>query len=646
MPYVKLKFPPGVFRNGTLYETMGRWYSAELVRWTEGTTGAIGGWQATLGKPALLAAAIADDGGVFTDETDDANDAGAGDVQVTPATPVVGDAFYVGFRRPFTAIEFDLDTAGADHTITWEYWDGDSWESLSNVTDGTSDFTSDGTVTFTAPTDWATTTINSQGPFYYVRARVSAVGGSETGATATTIDLIARSDIAVGEPIRGVFSWLDDAAAVRILYGTPTKLYSLSGGQETDVTPSGFTTGGADSELSAGDYDAGNYGQGPYGGGDESAATLTEANTWQFDNYGEIPIALAYSDGKLYEQSTPGVAAFAAISNAPTGCLGVVVTPERVIVALGAGGDPRYVKWSDQLDRTVWTAAATNTAGDYYLPGQGKLQCGARLPTETLILTDVDAFALRWIGGTLIYRVDTVGSECGVISRRALAVSEGRAYWMGRRGFFVYEGGFVKPIPCPVSDDIFEALMVAQRAKVSAWAVPRYHEIWFSYPTSTECDRIVCYNYMENHWSGPWTLERTSGFAATAYGYPLAADSAGHLYDHERGESYLDTDFTTTLTPSAESGPFEIGQGEQLMMVRRYIPDEDSVGDAAMTLRALLYPTQGQGGDDTEDTQTLTVSSLSDARLTGRQVRLDIEQVTAGWRFGTPRLEVVPRGRR
>ena len=44
MPYVPLKIPPGVFRNGTQYQAKGRWYAANLVRWTEGAMQAIGGW--------------------------------------------------------------------------------------------------------------------------------------------------------------------------------------------------------------------------------------------------------------------------------------------------------------------------------------------------------------------------------------------------------------------------------------------------------------------------------------------------------------------------------------------------------------------------------------------------------------------------
>jgi len=125
-----------------------------------------------------VSAAILDDGGAYTNDTTDANDVGATDVKLLPAAPAVNDAFYVGVPIPVCGIVFDIGEAGVGTwTITWEYYDGDSWESLEGVHDDTVGFTVAGDglyVTWTIPPDWATTTINTQGPFYYVRARVSA----------------------------------------------------------------------------------------------------------------------------------------------------------------------------------------------------------------------------------------------------------------------------------------------------------------------------------------------------------------------------------------------------------------------------------------------------------------------------------------
>lgn len=44
MPFLPLRIPPGVYRNGTPYQGRPRWRDADGVRWIEGTMRPIGGW--------------------------------------------------------------------------------------------------------------------------------------------------------------------------------------------------------------------------------------------------------------------------------------------------------------------------------------------------------------------------------------------------------------------------------------------------------------------------------------------------------------------------------------------------------------------------------------------------------------------------
>lgn len=46
MALIALEVPPGVYRQGTNYQSQGRFYSADLWRWHGGTSGPIGGWVA------------------------------------------------------------------------------------------------------------------------------------------------------------------------------------------------------------------------------------------------------------------------------------------------------------------------------------------------------------------------------------------------------------------------------------------------------------------------------------------------------------------------------------------------------------------------------------------------------------------------
>jgi hypothetical protein len=45
MAYIPLQIPPGVFKNGTEYQSKGRWNGSNLVRWFEGTIRPVGGWR-------------------------------------------------------------------------------------------------------------------------------------------------------------------------------------------------------------------------------------------------------------------------------------------------------------------------------------------------------------------------------------------------------------------------------------------------------------------------------------------------------------------------------------------------------------------------------------------------------------------------
>lgn len=48
---IPIQLPPGIERNNTAYDTPGRWYDMNLVRWTSGSMRPIGGWQRTTETP-------------------------------------------------------------------------------------------------------------------------------------------------------------------------------------------------------------------------------------------------------------------------------------------------------------------------------------------------------------------------------------------------------------------------------------------------------------------------------------------------------------------------------------------------------------------------------------------------------------------
>lgn len=82
---------------------------------------------------------------------------------------------------PFTSLVFDLSQGSKNITVVWEYWNGSAWVTLTTQ-DNTDQFKNEGvnSVSWTIPTAWATTAVNSI-TGYFVRARISVVSaGSAT----------------------------------------------------------------------------------------------------------------------------------------------------------------------------------------------------------------------------------------------------------------------------------------------------------------------------------------------------------------------------------------------------------------------------------------------------------------------------------
>lgn len=640
--YAPVKFPPGVARPGTIYDSRGRWFFTQLVRWYEGVLQAVGGWQPLMRTAGQdVDAALSDDGGSFTDETDDAN-AGTDDaVILLPASPAEDDAFYVGFRFRFQALQIELTTPASDGAVTWEYWTDDSgggWLPLPGLVDETDGFTAEaGTygVTWDLPSIWDKTEVNESDSLYFVRARVSTAGTSTALGGAVDIGV---GPVDVDEVVRGIKAWRTLSSGPRLALGTPTKLYLVGQGTLEDIGPSDLVAGDADATQSSANYGVGAYGVGPYGVGDEAQDTLTEASCWTMDNYGEDLVACAVQDGRLlYYDSSAGTAA-AALTNAPS-CKAVVVTPEGFIVALGAGGDPRYIRWCDQEDPTVWGADDDNVAGDHNLVTEGEILAGLRTRSETLIWTTVGLHSMQWIGGAFVYGFRELGGKCGPASRRSMAVFDGRAVWMGTHGFFAYDG-YVKPINSEVADYVFNDLNRTQISKVHAEVRSTFGEVWFYYPSgaSLECDRYVVYNYRHG-FMYVGDLARTAGVDQGVFATPISVGPGGTVYQHEVGDSYL-VDGVEQV-PYAVSGPVDIADGDRLLEVTNLIPDEKTLGGVEISLLARMYPT----GPETIH-GPYTPESETNARVTARQVSIQIRQRTPGWRFGTLRLEGQPGSRR
>jgi len=446
-----------------------------------------------------------------------------------------------------------------------------------------------------------------------------------------------QSSQLTGRP-SGIISWRDNSGDRWIAAGTQSKLYAINAlGTTKEITPTGIVAGNADAVVKLG-YGFGAYGTDEYGTIRRDTGTFTPATTWALDTWGEFLVACASSDGKLYEWdlgfATPDLAV--AITNAPTNNQSLLVTDERFLFALGAGGNPRKVQWSDQEDNTTWTPSTLNQAGDFELTSVGTLQCGKRFRGTALLFTDVDVHVATYIGPPFVYSFERAGTGCGVISKQSVGVNDNAAIWMSQNGFWYYDG-FVKPLVSDVSDYVFSNINRTQASKVYCVHNSKFGEMWWFYPSSgsNENDSYVLFNYRENHWS-IGSLSRTSGVDAGVFENPLMTSADGYVFEHEVGFDY------DGAKPYVESGPIEIATGDRVVSVNEMVPDENTQGDVQARFSTRFYPNAPEFKFG-----PYSMANPTPVRITGRQIALRIEGVTnTSWRVGVPRLNVVIGGKR
>ncbi len=441
----------------------------------------------------------------------------------------------------------------------------------------------------------------------------------------------------VDDACRGACAWSDNSGNKWLATGSKDALYVMDDeGATFDITPTGLTTGREDASVFTG-FGALSWGSFEWGTERPETGIVNPATSWALDNWGEYLLALSDEDGKIYEwQLNTGTAA-AVLSNAPTNSKSMMVTEERFVFALGAGGDPRKVQWSDRENNNSWTPATTNEAGDILLQTTGQILCGVRTKNQSLILTSQDAHTATYQGPPFVYGFEQVGQSCGIISQHAAASVSAGAMWMGNRAFFVFNGSQVQELPCEVADYVFSDINRNQKSKVFAVVNSRWGEVWWFYPSgsSTEIDRYVAYDYTDNVWN-TGNLARTAGVDLGVFATPLWLGSDGTIYEHESGRSF------DSQTPFAETGPIALGAGDNIIHVTDLIPDEKTQGDVSVTFKTRYYP------NDTEYSHgPYTPTNPTSVRFNGRQFRMRVEgDATADWRLGIMRVDGKQGGRR
>ncbi len=322
-----------------------------------------------------------------------------------------------------------------------------------------------------------------------------------------------------------------------------------------------------------------------------------------------------------------------------------------------------FVRFSDQENITQFVESATNTAGGQRLTDGNEIVSAVRSRGQILIFTDTSLHGQQYIGPPYTFGFQQLGANCGCIGPHAAVDVNGVAFWMGTEAFYVFDGT-VKKLACTVQDYIFKDLNQVQKMKVHVGLNSQFNEVtwWYCSAESDYIDRCVTFNYLENTWY-IGTMARTAWADLSAYPKPIATQyypdgtqatistiyglTAGRaiVYQQESGKN----DNGVAMPNYLVSGYFDIGDGDDMMFMKRFIPDfKNQAGD--LTVRILLRPyPQSTAVPSSLDPYVISPGTDKvDTRARGRQMSLRIEndELDSFWRFGTMRVDIQPDGLR
>lgn len=702
MPLKKLTLKPGVNRENTRYTNEGGWYESDKVRFRQGTPEKIGGWQrisaatyagicrslwnwTTLGAINLIGVGTnvkfyLESGGAYNDVTPYRDQVtltnpfetftGSPIVEVTDANGGFIDGDYVTF---YGASAVGGITVYGSYQITVT---GAATYTITTNTNASSDAVGGGTV-------YALYQINV-GPAFVLplvgwgagpwSSATWGVGQASTDAIRLWSQGNFGEDLIFGPRGGSIYYW--DAStgfkplAFTATVANPTVISTATSASYPDGTPVRFApdTGGV---LPIG-IEAGKM----YYVRNTSGATFNISET---HDGALIEVTGAGSGVSRILPNAYALSDFGGANAVPTKQNYLLVSDiNRFVFAFGCNEygasvfDPMLIRWSDQEDATNWAPSSLNQAGFLRVSRGSEIITASQSRQEILVWTDAALYSMQYVGAPIVWAVQLVGENISLVGQNAVAYANGISYWMGKDKFYKYDGS-TQPLRCDLRRYVFEDINTAQYAQVVAGTNEGFHEIWWFYcsANSTDNDRYVVYNYMEDVWYYG-TMSRTAWLDSGLRNYPIAATYSNNIVNHEQGVDDNETAVIAPITAYIISSEFDLDDGHNFMFVWRVLPDITFAGstaeDPSVTMYLLPLKNSGSGyavNPGTNSNHSVANSSYANitrsvtlpveqftgqifTRVRGRQMAMKVESTDLGvtWQMGSARLDMRMDGRR
>jgi len=647
MPLQKLQFRPGVNRETTSYTNEGGWFDCDKVRFRFGTPEKIGGWEKYSGKSFL------------------------GTCRALHSFVALQGESYLGVG---THLKYYINEGGGYNDIT-----------------PLRETTAAGAVTFAAVNGSAYLTITDSNHGAKINDFVTFSGAATLGGVITAARLNQEYQInqivnsSSYKIIAREVATLNDITIDGVYTPTPIAANgSDTGNGGGSIVGKYQVQTGLDTTVAGTGWGAGTWSRGTWG----SAANLTAVGDtlriWSHDNFGEDLIINVRNGGIYYWDKSTSSAPFqravqlsdiaGADSTTPTIAKQVMISDrDRHVIVFGCDAqnnigvqDPLLIRFSDQESPLIWSAQATNTAGDLRIGTGSEIITALETRQQILVFTDKSLHAMQYLGPPFTFGISMLSENITIASPLSAIAVDDMVFWMGEQEFYMYSGQ-VQKLPCSVRAYVFDDFNQDQAEKVTASVNSSYSEIWWFYPSATvtnglmnqNIDKYVVYNYQEKVWYYG-NLPRTAWIDRGIGQYPIAASIDGYLYYHEFGTDDGSVNPPAGISSYIESSQMSIGAGDNFVLLSKLIPDVTFAGSTSpspnvdFTLETRRFP--GAEYDQTKvsnivRSSTISVEQYTDQvriRMRGRSFALKIESANTGveWRLGTPRVELRPDGRR
>lgn len=625
MPFIPLKFRPGVNRDQTNYTNEGGWYECDKIRFLSGQPQKIGGWVK------------------YTFETI----IGVCRQMWGWVTTYSDNLLALG-----TNAKFYIEAGGNLYDIT-----------------PLRETTAAGDVTFAATDGSTTITVTD------------ASNGAAAGDYVTFVDAVSLGGAITADVLNQNYE------IKTVIDGNTYTIETAVAANASDVGNGGSSCYGQ-YEISVGNpggtfgygWGTSTWGRGAWGSGSTVPVELPQT-AWMianFDNdlvfnqrtggYGPI---YYWSRGTLADPTTAlqtrGVllSSLAGASAVPVRAGQVLVSQnDKHLLAFGAvpygssdpnDYDPLLIRWANQDDPVNWTPEVTNSAGFIRVSRGSYIVQALATRQEILVFTDSTLESLQFLGTTDVFGLQSLADNISIMSARAATTVNNVVFWMGIDKFYAYSGR-VETLPTTLRDHVFNNLNYDQTEQIISGTNEGWNEVWWFYPTadSNEINAYVVYNYLERIWYYG-SLSRTAWLDSSLRQYPQSV-SGQYIYDQERG---VNAD-TEPMEAYIQSSDFDISDGEQFMLTRRMIPDvsfngSDTAENPTPTAYITLTPKRFPGSSPQSEPNLNVIETSANIfteevfiRARGRSVAFKIGSTEAGvqWQLGTPRLDARTDGKR